>query len=491
MRTIKPKINLTKKEKSMFDRITVAVVGEFSGQWLVDNIARWVGLRGGKFIQQMDESVTHLVCSKVEFKKKGAKVKAALGRGKTCYIVTVDWLEDSMHAKRKLSEENYSLAKWHREKRAKKKQEERIARGLELAEKAVNPNLFNVFSDSESFKYEKIALTRDNGKGGVERYELAFYQSKAQPYLYWFVAKYYKKKGDNQPKFHRPSETSGTFRREFKLFKDFFHKKTGISWEQRLVRCGGEANNKKLFQYLPPTRGKPIGCVPRRFLPPDDPMYRPPTTPTANAATTTSSMNTSEDPAPTTLADSTVISLPNTSEDQPMQVIATPWQASSTIPVVPPTPVQVASPTSLLPKAIIPTAIQTLPPPPASHPPPSTLSITTTTETNNIYTSLQVSRSAPIDETNEAFWGPVQSAKAADREPDDEDEDEDREPDEDGNDDDDDSESDREMDLDGPPLQGEEAGGNNPKPKPQPQQSQQTNYSSRSFDDVEDIIIID
>lgn len=63
------------------------------------------------------------------------------------------------------------------------------------------------------------------------------YESNARPHLYWFVAKFFKRKGDSQPNYYRPSDTPGLFWREFILFKHFFEKKTGIPWEKRLILC--------------------------------------------------------------------------------------------------------------------------------------------------------------------------------------------------------------------------------------------------------------
>jgi hypothetical protein len=67
------------------------------------------------------------------------------------------------------------------------------------------------------------------------------YESNASPHLYWFVAKFFKRKGDSQPNYYRPSNSPGLFWREFGLFEHFFEKKTGIPWEKRLALCSGVA----------------------------------------------------------------------------------------------------------------------------------------------------------------------------------------------------------------------------------------------------------
>lgn len=62
----------SRKEKPIFRGLTIAVAGDLGGQWTDINIARWVGLREGRFTRAMDESVTHLVCSNEEFRRRSS-----------------------------------------------------------------------------------------------------------------------------------------------------------------------------------------------------------------------------------------------------------------------------------------------------------------------------------------------------------------------------------------------------------------------------------
>lgn len=62
----------SRKEKPIFRGLTIAVAGDLGGQWTDINIARWVELREGRFTRAMDESVTHLVCSNEEFRRKSS-----------------------------------------------------------------------------------------------------------------------------------------------------------------------------------------------------------------------------------------------------------------------------------------------------------------------------------------------------------------------------------------------------------------------------------
>ncbi|KAH6841105.1 hypothetical protein B0I37DRAFT_357920 [Chaetomium sp. MPI-CAGE-AT-0009] len=242
----------TRKEKPIFRGLTIAAVGNLGGsaQWTDANLARWVGLREGRFVRD-----------------GAGVVKAALKCPKTCHLVTLDWLEDSMLKGKRLDEEPYSHLRALKRERARERKRLMVIKGLEKAVKEVNPNLYHLYRDHTFFQYE-VVMTRDNEEARIqgERYILSIFESNnAKPRLYWFVAKYYKKKGDTQAKIHRPSHAPGMFAREFALFQSFFRNKTGIPWAQRLVKTA--TTIKRVFQYQPPIGGKPVGWVPAEYVP--------------------------------------------------------------------------------------------------------------------------------------------------------------------------------------------------------------------------------
>ena len=58
--------------------VVVCVAGDLNHdaddhQWTNENIKRWLELRGGKFVDEMNDSVTHLLCSRAAFKTKEAE----------------------------------------------------------------------------------------------------------------------------------------------------------------------------------------------------------------------------------------------------------------------------------------------------------------------------------------------------------------------------------------------------------------------------------
>jgi hypothetical protein len=48
----------------------IAAAGPLPGQLTVENLRRWTSLRKGVFIEDFDETVTHLLCTKEQFDKK-------------------------------------------------------------------------------------------------------------------------------------------------------------------------------------------------------------------------------------------------------------------------------------------------------------------------------------------------------------------------------------------------------------------------------------
>ncbi|KAL2257371.1 hypothetical protein VTK26DRAFT_5745 [Humicola hyalothermophila] len=196
-----------------------------------------------------------------------------------------------MHKRKRLDEEPFSHLRELRKERERERRRLRLIKGLEQGIKTVNPNLYHLYRDQTFFRYN-VVLTRDDEESGIqgERYILMIHESNAKPHLYWFVAKYYRRKGDTQAKVYRPSRSPGVFAREFAQFERFFLLKTGVPWAQRLIQfaaagAGAAGKNTKdtkegdddrngktgrLFDYAPPRGGKPVGWVPPEFMPADD-----------------------------------------------------------------------------------------------------------------------------------------------------------------------------------------------------------------------------
>ncbi|KAK7428933.1 hypothetical protein QQZ08_004550 [Neonectria magnoliae] len=244
--------------RQIFKNRVLAAAGTLPGQLTVENLSRWSQLRKGRFTEDFDDDVTHLLCTREQFNKRVPRVKEALKRGNCLHIVHYDWFEFSTVQEKRQSEREYSMRNILAKQNALRREQARIEKGKKDGEKFVNTNFFHIYIDREFFPYQ-IDLTRDDESTGEfgQRYTLCLWESDAKPHLYWFTAKFLKKRGNSQPSYYRPSPCSGKWRAEMDLFMEFFRIKTGIDWEDRVVKMNTMASS--FFQYAPPTGGKPVG----------------------------------------------------------------------------------------------------------------------------------------------------------------------------------------------------------------------------------------
>ncbi|KAM0214925.1 hypothetical protein ACHAQI_003407 [Fusarium lateritium] len=238
------------------DRV-LAAAGPLPGQLTIENMKRWTSLRKGVFLEDFDDNVTHLLCTKEQFDKKVPRVKEVLKR-KRVYIIHCDWFEFSTAKNKRLAEADYSMRSLQAKENAKKRERARVEKGRRNGEKFVNTNFFHLYRDRENFVYE-VDITRDDPETGEsgQKYTLYLWESNPKPHLYRFTAKFLKRKGSSQPSYFCPSPCEGKWKGEMDLFMEFFKKKTGVEWQDRITYAYTGLNAS--FQYTPPAEGRPVG----------------------------------------------------------------------------------------------------------------------------------------------------------------------------------------------------------------------------------------
>ncbi|KAF4989590.1 hypothetical protein FDECE_14664 [Fusarium decemcellulare] len=241
----------------IFKGRVIAAAGPLPGQFTIENLKRWTSLRKGVFIEDLGDDVTHLLCTREQFDKKVPRIKEALKRGKRLHIVHCDWFEFSTVNNKREPEIGYSMRSILAKQNAKKRDEARAEKGKRDGEKFVNTTLYHIYRDRSNFVYQ-IDLTRDDQDSGElgQKYTLYLWESNAKPHLYWFTAKFIKRRGNTQPTYHRPSIYPGKWRVHMDQFMQFFRTKTGIPWEDRVTLAMTMPGS--YFQYAPPTGGKPL-----------------------------------------------------------------------------------------------------------------------------------------------------------------------------------------------------------------------------------------
>ncbi|KAK5629646.1 hypothetical protein RRF57_005361 [Xylaria bambusicola] len=251
------------KMPSILKNCVVSIAGDLDdNEWREEKVKQWVKYQGGKFTDTIDESVTHLLCTEANYKKKIGPVRAAL-KNKITKIVFRDWLEDSINKKSCLKTLEYQLDAKEQKENAKKRRLEKNQKYSSNAHYFVDERFWHAYHDKTFFKYQ-IQLTRADEEGNDirEKHLLTLWESNAKPYNYICTTLYTKRRETSKGRF---PESPVDFDTAFRKFKGFFKKKTNIGWDDRIDKVG--TTGPESFQYQPPCGGKPVGIIKKRPLP--------------------------------------------------------------------------------------------------------------------------------------------------------------------------------------------------------------------------------
>jgi len=100
----------------VLDKLTIAVVGTHPHD--AKQIKAWIERNGGKYSAKINKSVTHLIASKEAYKKPADAVQQATDLN--IHVVSYDWFDDSLQAKKKLGTRKYTWEVLMKERRKKK-----------------------------------------------------------------------------------------------------------------------------------------------------------------------------------------------------------------------------------------------------------------------------------------------------------------------------------------------------------------------------------
>jgi len=64
--------------KDPLKNLVIAVGGDFGVGKSIENFKRWITLGGGKFVTDLTEETTHLICTDLDWKKKKSYGNVAL-----------------------------------------------------------------------------------------------------------------------------------------------------------------------------------------------------------------------------------------------------------------------------------------------------------------------------------------------------------------------------------------------------------------------------
>ncbi|KAL1908881.1 hypothetical protein Sste5344_005238 [Sporothrix stenoceras] len=172
----------TKQKTRILRGITVAIAGSLGPGWSDADVARWMAYNGGKFVASLSSSnangVTHLLCSRDEYAKPKRQQCGALkvALQKNVRIVTKDWLEDSLHRRRRRPKRPYLLKPILKEEQQSPEvlRQKALAlreRGRREGESFIDSSLYRLYRDCTGFAY-RVTLRRDHPAADIygERY---------------------------------------------------------------------------------------------------------------------------------------------------------------------------------------------------------------------------------------------------------------------------------------------------------------------------------
>ncbi|ETS83706.1 hypothetical protein PFICI_05582 [Pestalotiopsis fici W106-1] len=274
--------SLNPKEQPIFKNMVIAVAGDIGHSEA--KIKDWLALRKGTFAADFDDSVTHVLATDEQFKKKGPMIQKAM-KNKNVRVLKPDWFDQSMNLNKlqpvseyshRKSESNKTSAKTKSQTQTQGKgkgkaksqtHEEYVDTGsVEVCDfrmirtDVISTGLFHLYSDSTEFKYAITLSGHDGDRFTVELWE----SNNHQPHLYHCAGKYYKQ-GTKKGIPWRISATAGTFQREYECFRSIFLKKTGVRWSERVKAANQEGlvearvKDSPAYNYQLPEENQPRG----------------------------------------------------------------------------------------------------------------------------------------------------------------------------------------------------------------------------------------
>ncbi|KAI0866938.1 hypothetical protein F4860DRAFT_521073 [Xylaria cubensis] len=246
----------------IFKDCVVSIAGDLDDHdWREEKVKQWVQYWGGTFSSIVDGNVTHLLCTRENFKKKITAVRVALKNHPT-KIVMRDWLEDSINKQRRLKTLPYQLDEEARQEEAKKRRIQKMEACSKNATDYVDERYWHIYRDCTNFQYQ-VQLKRDDKESGNigEKHLLTLWESNAKPSNYRCTT-LFTKKSKNKAIRYPLNESPVDLKTGLKTFETFFRKKTSIKWDDRIEKMG--TMGPEHFQYQPPSGGKPVGIYHKR-----------------------------------------------------------------------------------------------------------------------------------------------------------------------------------------------------------------------------------
>ncbi|KAL8942918.1 MAG: hypothetical protein Q9216_001393 [Gyalolechia sp. 2 TL-2023] len=229
--------------------LIIAATGDFGPRRSHETLKRWTEKNGGQWASEIDPGVTHLICTKEDYRSKAPMVKQAL-RLKLFTIVTYDWLEGELAPRGA-----YLVARTIKD--AKK-----IKQVKKQTKKATikKGDRYQVYRDSTHFNYDLVLVRVNLLQNKSERYVLRLCVTHDVPKYYASLLTYHTRESPAQKCVIAP--VGSDWATAFGAFTSAFKAKTKVEWDERLKPRRPE---EEAFVYSPPKDGEPRGEMPEDF----------------------------------------------------------------------------------------------------------------------------------------------------------------------------------------------------------------------------------
>ncbi|KAK3672370.1 hypothetical protein LTR78_007677 [Recurvomyces mirabilis] len=276
-------------------KITVIFPAVEDPKWTKERVTNWIAVAGGKLMTKFTDSTTHLVCSERTWRNQSGVVKQAadkVKKGERIFIVSGDWLRDTLFNQKRAREGIYSFVKADKaaasvrrqlrqqaqdggsregsqenneqfvseaekkkieerlarersaeeearkkkteaERVAKKEQEALFRRGAKKAKNEIFSHNHHIYMDpNDGFKYE-ITLTKvDTRANRNERFIITLYETNTEPSTYATNAHF---AGTALiPSNNIIAALGCSLETARHVFETAFREKTGVEWEDRI-----------------------------------------------------------------------------------------------------------------------------------------------------------------------------------------------------------------------------------------------------------------
>ncbi|KAL9004042.1 MAG: hypothetical protein Q9188_003130 [Gyalolechia gomerana] len=235
--------------------LIIAATGDFGPRRSHETLKRWTEENGGQWATKLCPEVTHLICTKEDYRSKAPMVKQAL-RLKLFTIVTYDWFEDSLMKGYRLAPRgDYLVARAIKDAKKIKQVKKQIKKAT-----IKKGDRYRVYRDSTRFAYDIVLVRVNLLQNKSERYVLRLCTTHDVPKYYASLLTYHTRDSPAQKSVLAPMGSD--WATAFDAFTNAFKSKTKVEWDERLKPRRLE---EEAFVYSPPKDGGPKGEMPEDF----------------------------------------------------------------------------------------------------------------------------------------------------------------------------------------------------------------------------------